>query len=293
MTASERSDSATKLILHFDVNETILVGDPTGGDTFEDCLNKIISKSAFVRCKDGTDPLAATSLSQLLWRDGSPLGAYRTEQEGAAADTVGPPALLSEWRWPEGCAPFYKIAKRCQYDARRFTEPGEPGCGYRALYERLEVALRLPPGADLPLALTADGVHHYLVPAFFRTLDALLSSGRDFTLVVRTFGSDGASVAKAITAWASMSSGSAAASTRACLRMEATEHFWQGRYDSAGKFMLRQVCEVASLEAGGQECEGGCPPAARMLEETEAVELLEARCPMTLMSDSSRRPIAN
>ncbi|KAL3822622.1 hypothetical protein ACHAXA_006407 [Cyclostephanos tholiformis] len=36
------------LFLHFDINETILVGDVAGGDTLEDCLNKIIAKCAFV-----------------------------------------------------------------------------------------------------------------------------------------------------------------------------------------------------------------------------------------------------
>ena len=38
-----------KLILHFDVNETIMVGDPAGGDTLEDCLNKIVCKNAYVK----------------------------------------------------------------------------------------------------------------------------------------------------------------------------------------------------------------------------------------------------
>jgi hypothetical protein len=37
-----------KLVLHFDVNETILLVDEAGGDTFEDCLNKIICKTALV-----------------------------------------------------------------------------------------------------------------------------------------------------------------------------------------------------------------------------------------------------
>ena len=36
------------LFLHFDVNETKLIGDPAGGDTVTECLNKIIAKSAFV-----------------------------------------------------------------------------------------------------------------------------------------------------------------------------------------------------------------------------------------------------
>ena len=42
-------DKASKLhwILHFDINETILVGDEVGGDTTSDCYNKILAKSAF------------------------------------------------------------------------------------------------------------------------------------------------------------------------------------------------------------------------------------------------------
>lgn len=33
--------SPRKLVLHFDINETILIGDEAGGDTVEDCLNKV------------------------------------------------------------------------------------------------------------------------------------------------------------------------------------------------------------------------------------------------------------
>jgi hypothetical protein len=42
-------ENARKLVLHFDVNETIMVGDPAGGDSSEDCLNKMICKSTFVQ----------------------------------------------------------------------------------------------------------------------------------------------------------------------------------------------------------------------------------------------------
>ncbi len=39
--AGSRGGGPPKLVLHFDVNETILVGDDAGGDTFDDCLNKV------------------------------------------------------------------------------------------------------------------------------------------------------------------------------------------------------------------------------------------------------------
>jgi len=35
------SSSNSKLVLHFDINETILIGDEAGGDSVEDCLNKV------------------------------------------------------------------------------------------------------------------------------------------------------------------------------------------------------------------------------------------------------------
>ena len=35
------SDSETRLVLHFDINETILIGDEAGGDSVHDCLNKV------------------------------------------------------------------------------------------------------------------------------------------------------------------------------------------------------------------------------------------------------------
>ena len=95
-----RTRRKPKLILHFDVNETIMVGDPAGGDTFEDCLNKMICKSAFVRAKaPGADPLTATHCGELLWWDGTPLeqdstrGSNRVGKAGSPPPPLGSPIL--------------------------------------------------------------------------------------------------------------------------------------------------------------------------------------------------------
>ena len=198
------------------MNETILIGDPAGGDTFEDCLNKVICKSAFVRHKSGrtADVLSATSVSELMWWDGTPLEPaggpplapvpQRTNSAGVPPGAA--PALLTgadAWEWPGGCAPFYKVPALKARFAKRFTEPESPGRIYRSTYDALERALRLPAGghADRGLA-AADGAHHALLPAFFHTLHALHAAGRDFAVVVRTFGTDGPEVAKALSAWA-------------------------------------------------------------------------------------------
>jgi hypothetical protein len=86
-----------KLILHFDVNETIMIGDPAGGDTLEDCLNKIICKSAYVRGKD-----QAMSSSQATlpthWYDGTHV-----------SDT--PPSLYTEWEIPDGAVSYYRSGR--------------------------------------------------------------------------------------------------------------------------------------------------------------------------------------
>ncbi len=44
---SPEGSLSSKLVLHFDINETILVGDDAGGDTVEDCLNKVRFQGPF------------------------------------------------------------------------------------------------------------------------------------------------------------------------------------------------------------------------------------------------------
>lgn len=50
--------------------------------------------------------------------------------------------------------------------------------------------------------LCHDGIHHFLLPAFFKTITELKARGREFTIVVRTFGHDVADVVAAINAFA-------------------------------------------------------------------------------------------
>ena len=58
--------SGPVLTLHFDVNETVMVGDPAGGDTYEQSLNKILAKSAFVR-RVASPPTGARHGSGEAW----------------------------------------------------------------------------------------------------------------------------------------------------------------------------------------------------------------------------------
>ena len=102
---------------------------------------------------------------------------------------------------------MYKVKALKKKFAKTFTEPGSPGSIYRGLFERLEEAMRAPVVADGgavidPRLLNSDGVHYVIIPAFFHTLLGLTKSGRDFTVVIRTFGTDGPEIAAAINAFA-------------------------------------------------------------------------------------------
>ena len=258
------------LVLHFDVNETILIGDPAGGDTFEDCLNKIICKVAFVKKSDSR---SAGNTSKYTWHDGSPLDLH-------ARSEAAPPPLLTEWEWPKDCCPFYQVTSLKSQFAKNFTCPGSPGSIYRGVYDELEAALRLPVNMDRPIdpRLSHDGVHHYLIPAFFHTLSQLAAQGRDFAVVIRTFGTDGPLVAAALAAWAD---GAHILPGVPALRVSSS---WQGRYDAAsGRFAATRVA------LDGDEAGAAAAAAGEVLDEEALLERIESgreRC--ILIADDYR-----
>merc|ERR1712196_476272 len=54
-----------------------------------------------------------------------------------------------------------------------------------------------------PFAFEQEGVwFQYVIPSFWRLLDRLKDDGRDFAVVLRTFGTDGPAIADAINAFA-------------------------------------------------------------------------------------------
>lgn len=206
-------------ILHFDINETILVGDELGGDTREDCFNKIIAKSAF--CQITTNPASVnedkqeigqesvtpiaydydstSSLEPTHWWDGSPLVTTSSD------NTMHSPApLYTGWEWPAGCCPYYRTA----YKKKSKAFVHHDGVPYRPLYDAIEQKLVAPP--------KQPNVFHNILPAFFHTVYTLVKqqqsqtannnsstkSAPSFTLVFRTLGSDLPQIAQAMTAFA-------------------------------------------------------------------------------------------
>ena len=190
--AQSPSDSPRRqprLVLHFDVNETIMVGDPAAGVSFEQCLNRVIAKSAVVK-------LAADG--RYVWHDGSPLDPALRESGSR------PPVLLPTWQLPDGCLFFndWSLPDGIRSFTNSFTANGSPGAIYRPLFNELEESLRCSPETTADPRLCHDGVHHFLLPAFFHTLNTLRSQGREVSIVIRTFGTDAPAVAEAMAAFA-------------------------------------------------------------------------------------------
>ena len=158
------------LVLHFDINETILIGDDAGGDSYEECINKIIAKSAFVQVnhtantstttgtsgtRDSSDqsrryrrstatnttttnaPLSqkqrryTSKVIPTHWWDGSSI-------QRTVASTVTSPILWTQWEWPNHACPYYRTSYRKQcgnftkYDGKIYYHSH-----YQKIYEQL------------------------------------------------------------------------------------------------------------------------------------------------------------
>eukprot|EP00439_Symbiodinium_sp_Y106_P058416 s818_g8.t1 len=171
-----------KLVLHFDVNETIMVGDPAAGIDFGASLNNIIAKAAFIS-KTGKLGFFIISASDPSQRSDS-----------------SPPPLVTGFEVPKDCDRcFFRLRDDPTWPSSRLTEPETPGAVYRPLYEQLAEALRWK---HEPNEVFAAGGHHFLLPAFFHMLSELEKQGRDFSVVIRTFGTDIPEVAKSVAGFA-------------------------------------------------------------------------------------------
>jgi len=196
----QRRKNQKRLVLHFDINETILIGDDAGGDTVEECLNKIIAKVAFVQLPKRNDKSVETKdIVPICWWDGTPIIA-----EGEQRCEMIPP-LYTGWEWPKDTCPYYRTAykKRAKY----FTMPTEHGEIYRPLYDHLKerilnYTLKFSKSRQSETYHESSHPFNRMIPSFFHTLVKLKEEGRDYTLVLRTFGSDLEDIALALSDFA-------------------------------------------------------------------------------------------
>ncbi|KAG9332472.1 hypothetical protein JZ751_014570 [Albula glossodonta] len=147
-----------KLILHVDLNSTILVSDAV--------------------TKQGTIAALDYFLSTVTWG--------RLTKQGKWEWMSDSPSLLPPC---EGAVSYYSQFGRVV----GFTS-SPAGRRFRGVLEEHLAILRWPAGQEEDRELAVRGedgkLYHWILPSFFQLLQDLVAQGRDFAIVFRTFGSD-------------------------------------------------------------------------------------------------------
>jgi hypothetical protein len=151
------------LVLHFDVNKTIVLNDSIKKQSVQDVLNLLLAEDAWGELSSST----SGELKWTLLEDSS-----KERPEGAVTYIK---ALEQMFGGKDGRKTREKMASR-------FTEPGQPGEKLRSIYEKLCEGLH----GEMP----ADPGEICILPGFFYTLAWLWRRGASFSVVFRTFGED-------------------------------------------------------------------------------------------------------
>ena len=175
--------SKRKLVLHMDVNNTILIGDSvTEQISLEEILNEHIAEVA--------------------WGSVEENGSWKAHSNCLSSKPPGP-HMISYYTFAEES---FSSAGRLRADfkkhIRKFTEEvaGKP---FRIHFEQMQERLKFrvendQGGIDDVFSLkdSVGDVYQRIVPSFFELLHSLCESQRDFTVIFRTFGRDGEVVMK-------------------------------------------------------------------------------------------------
>ncbi|CAM9895321.1 unnamed protein product [Ascophyllum nodosum] len=198
------SKNGTSLVLHFDVNKTIIMVDPSGGKTQSQVLNSILSEISWghVELEKGEPGWKWDGGPPSLELPRPPLKEGHSDE--SPPQRFRPPLTYSDFVhqiFADEAEGDNNALMKGARDNRKgsFTEEGQPGAGLREEYLGLERALALPKEvSSSPLAREAGLAgksSFYIIPSFFECLRALKEVHADFALVFRTFGGEIAGVA--------------------------------------------------------------------------------------------------
>jgi len=181
--------SMKRVVLHVDLNKTILMSDAVQDASMHNIVNMLLSECCWGRMElKGKTP---------FWE---PVGRLAT-------DRPCDPELMTYRHFldtfllpyddntgPEADIRNTQVKKRRQELKRRFTEDGQPGEMFIGVHKALCKKLALPENEAVGEFLQGRKERH-IVPSFFQLLLFLQEEDLDFTIVFRTFGSDMADVA--------------------------------------------------------------------------------------------------
>jgi hypothetical protein len=215
----DRAEHLPDLLLHLDINKTLILTDAASGSTLDDVIHSVLVANTL-----GTVSLPASAGQPPTWKavDATvrPPSAptYRTSTGPAAAE-----ASAAEAGYPSSCSYGYFVREvllpyvdapsqptpeardaavatnRERRDERkrvvnRFTERGQPGEAFRPAFEAMRARMVVP--EDKRAACLAAGLgplgggSRLLLPSYFALLRHLVGSRRRFFLMFRTFGHD-------------------------------------------------------------------------------------------------------
>jgi len=180
------SGNSPHLVLHFDVNNTIVMLDSATGADTRKLLGAVFANSAWGVIQQGEEGkpkswvLTHTEISIL-----APERGLTTYKE--FVDFLNPVEAAASKEQKTRA----KLARR--HAAWSFTDPGQPGERFRPQLEALDRSLQLSEeirGSPAALAAGLKGNTVQILPSFLHMLHELKRQGRTFTLFFRTFGHD-------------------------------------------------------------------------------------------------------
>jgi len=179
------------LVLHFDMNQTVLMLDSAIGADLGAMLNQTIANAAWGRVADGKDGAEPTwTLVSFEPELTSPEEGLKTFAQYASLVTPLKGLTSDEIK---------ATKKRRRRMMQTFADAGQPGARFSANKDALVKALQLDAGLDAAqceaAGLVPGGVHQ-LLPSFLHLIRALKMAGTSFSLSFRTFGGDSAGVIK-------------------------------------------------------------------------------------------------
>eukprot|EP00755_Sulcionema_specki_P030654 Sspe_Gene.18629::Locus_6718_Transcript_1_1_Confidence_1.000_Length_1158::g.18629::m.18629 len=160
--------STPELVLHMDVNKTLVMADPAAGVSHDGMINSILSES----CWGTVPPDVLKEAEAVPPEDRMRFASHWTYKEGPCENQPAPDTVtfadyverVLKLPWKE-----YKALKTA------FTDKGAPGEQVAGFYQRLQGAL--------------EG-EMKIFPSFYNMVKILADEGRSFRIVFRTFGID-------------------------------------------------------------------------------------------------------
>lgn len=188
------------LVLHFDVNKTIVLNDTVKRQPVKDVVNILLAEAAwgFPEVRGGkTVWVAATGERALAPEREGTLKRQMTGLAGVSRQSCWAPTrvegAVTYLEHLEQIMPGKKLRKQREKLASQFTRPGCPGAALRSRFDELMKKVKpSSPARKNAKKDEEDNDGHVLcvLPAFYHMLVELDKAGRSFSVLFRSFGED-------------------------------------------------------------------------------------------------------